>query len=468
MQNEFEKQVHQKMEELNLVPSDPVWQKVELQIRRKKDRRRLLLWLPLMVLFLGGGIWFFMNHDVKHNAAGKLSKENLQQKNELTKTQPTIHNETDSKIIINKKKADKTKTHSSENVHANISETAAIATFNKPSIEKKLLIHKKRNSKSDFVENKNFSDQQKNSIVKEGRKDFSSSIINQKKISEADTSSSVLHLNSNLMVNNSSEIKTVVATSKQDSVRADTALQKPQTALKKSAEPKWKYALLVSGGASGLSRLQLFNRQQSFGTAPNYSTGTANSGGTFYDRSSPVKKDWSLSVGIAATKRLSKRTSFSTGVQYRYYSNSILVGNKITQDTVLANFAVRQYYSGNNATLQSYRNQYHFISVPVNIDWQLLQKIPLHLHAGISLQYLIQTNALRFDAATKSYFNNKKAFNSIQLFSELGLSYSVFLKQHVLLFGPQLQYGLTRIEKGNPVYHLFSYGITAEWQWRKK
>ena len=466
MQNEFEKQVQQKMEELNLVPSGPVWEKVELQIRRKKDRRRLFFWLPAMVLFLSGGIWFFMNDDVQNHATGKLSEKNLQQKNKLTKSQPIIHNKTITKATLNEKKTDKTKTHSSENVHESISETATIVTFNKPSIEKKLLIHKKRNSKSDFVENENFSKQKKNSIVKEERKDFSSTVINQKKISDADTASFVLHLNSNLALNNSEKnIADTIA--KHDSVRADTALQKKPAASKKSAKPKWKYALLVNGGASGLSRLQLFNRQPSFGTAPNYSAGT-NSGGTFYDRSSPVKKGWSLSVGIASVKRLSKRTSFFTGVQYRYYSNSILVGNKITQDTVLSNFAVSQYYSGNSATLQSYRNQYHFISVPVNIDWQLLQKNPLNLHAGISLQYLIQTNALRFDAATKSYFNNKKAFNSTQLLSELGLTYSVFFKQHILQFGPQLQYGLTRIEKGNAAYHLFSYGITAQWQWRKK
>jgi len=45
MQNEFEKQVQQKMEELQLVPSAPVWEKIEEQIRRKKDRRRLILHL---------------------------------------------------------------------------------------------------------------------------------------------------------------------------------------------------------------------------------------------------------------------------------------------------------------------------------------------------------------------------------------------------------------------------------------
>src|SRR6476659_1890733 len=60
MQNEFEKQVQQKMEELKLVPSDPVWQKVEMQIQKKKDRRRMILWIPLFLL-IAAGLWFGIN-----------------------------------------------------------------------------------------------------------------------------------------------------------------------------------------------------------------------------------------------------------------------------------------------------------------------------------------------------------------------------------------------------------------------
>ncbi len=41
----FEKQVRRKMDELSLSPSAPVWNKVEEQIRKKKDRRRIVLWL---------------------------------------------------------------------------------------------------------------------------------------------------------------------------------------------------------------------------------------------------------------------------------------------------------------------------------------------------------------------------------------------------------------------------------------
>ena len=54
--HEFEKQVHQKMEELRLRPSDTVWMEVEKNIRQDKRRRRFLwLWLPMLLICLTAG-----------------------------------------------------------------------------------------------------------------------------------------------------------------------------------------------------------------------------------------------------------------------------------------------------------------------------------------------------------------------------------------------------------------------------
>ncbi|MGZ3940581.1 MAG: hypothetical protein ACXVBK_17555, partial [Flavisolibacter sp.] len=59
------------------------------------------------------------------------------------------------------------------------------------------------------------------------------------------------------------------------------------------------------------------------------------------------------------------------------------------------------------------------------------------------------------------------AFNRAQLMSGISITYSVPLKQRPLRFGPQVQYGLTRLEKGNADNHLFSYGLKAQWQFKK-
>ena len=61
MQNNFEKGVREKMDELKFEPSEPVWQNIEKQIRNKKDRRRLIFWIPLLILLLSGGVWLLYN-----------------------------------------------------------------------------------------------------------------------------------------------------------------------------------------------------------------------------------------------------------------------------------------------------------------------------------------------------------------------------------------------------------------------
>ena len=74
-ENEFEKQVQQKMDELQFVPSDAVWPEVERQITERKKRRGLIFWLPLGVLLLGGTAWMYFsgseNNVITKQAADK-------------------------------------------------------------------------------------------------------------------------------------------------------------------------------------------------------------------------------------------------------------------------------------------------------------------------------------------------------------------------------------------------------------
>ena len=68
--HEFEKQVHQKLQELKLRPSDGVWMEVEKSIRPGKDRRRIIWWwmAALLVGLTAGGIVLY-NYIVDSPAA---------------------------------------------------------------------------------------------------------------------------------------------------------------------------------------------------------------------------------------------------------------------------------------------------------------------------------------------------------------------------------------------------------------
>ncbi|HEY0749958.1 MAG TPA: hypothetical protein VGD26_02305, partial [Chitinophagaceae bacterium] len=108
----FEKQVQQKMEELNLTPSAPVWQKVNEEIRKKKDRRRLILWLFLFLLVGGGTVtWLVMDKPAKESIATSPVKEQApnatstvtesNQNNQPTAPTETITDDPGSTLTIN-------------------------------------------------------------------------------------------------------------------------------------------------------------------------------------------------------------------------------------------------------------------------------------------------------------------------------------------------------------------------------
>jgi hypothetical protein len=124
---------------------------------------------------------------------------------------------------------------------------------------------------------------------------------------------------------------------------------------------------------------------------------------------------------------------------------------------------IRIYQAGysNQGGSNSYTNHFHFISLPVDIAFQPLKKIPLNISAGFAVQQLIATDALVYNSLYKAYEETKDAFTQTQLFSSLGLDYTFDLKKHQLSLGPRLNYGLSKLLKNDDDKHLFSFGIRS-------
>jgi hypothetical protein len=91
-----------------------------------------------------------------------------------------------------------------------------------------------------------------------------------------------------------------------------------------------------------------------------------------------------FSIGGVAKKQLGKQASFSAGLQYNYYSNTIDVGTRVVQSARFMDYSVTSFYSNRviapTSTLHPYRNNYHFVSLPLTIEWQLFKKLPLDFY----------------------------------------------------------------------------------------
>lgn len=101
----FEKQVQQKMTELSLTPSTPVWIKLEEQLRKKRDRRRLFFWLPLVAISLSGGVWM-LQHKFNNNAPPESVRKDqgMNLKKAVLPVENKIATETGDKDFVGKTK----------------------------------------------------------------------------------------------------------------------------------------------------------------------------------------------------------------------------------------------------------------------------------------------------------------------------------------------------------------------------
>ena len=485
MPNEFEKQVQQLMDELKFVPSEPVWQKVEMQIRKKRDRRRLILWIPLLLLLSGGGLWIGIDH-YPNNIAYHKSNDESQKQNQITTTPTktttnTAAKEMDYRPGVNKKELNgKSTINQPENVN-----DVAINTKSHPKVNLTATsitpgIHPSQNinqtKENEIIEEKMELKEEETPVIKPK---FQEVVIDRpvEKINQI-VSSFIIPATDGTSAFPLDKMPNKPTLLLSDSVKHDTTSIKKLES-KKLAGSKWKSNLVAASGLSGLNHLNfldvlnVFDGQKSMDAMYSNSPGSS-TGGTVYAGPSPVKKGLSFSLGASAQKQLSKRLLFSIGLQYNYYSNSILVGDKIRRDTVFRYaYAVSQYFTNARTAYsysiaaERYHNHYHFISLPVTIEWQMFRKLPLNFYTGFSVQQMIQTNALTFDYNSQAYYHSSKAFNKTLLFTEYGLNYTFPVNKKFLTIGPQLQYGLGRLEKNNSDHHLFFYGLKAQLQLNK-
>ncbi len=181
--------------------------------------------------------------------------------------------------------------------------------------------------------------------------------------------------------------------------------------------------------------------------------------------SSEVSAGFSFGAGVFVNRDLSKRFSVSGGLGYRYYSTKIKTGTYVGNTNLLSlsgGFSsVNSFYTNGNTN--AYTNQYHFIELPVTLNFQLnkSKQRPVIWEAGLSLSYLLSTNALYYDPSHNVYFENDDLMNRTQLNGITAIMVGFPLGKSTLQLGPELQYGFTGLLKnssGNPG-HLIYYGL---------
>jgi hypothetical protein len=403
--HDFEKQVHQKMEELRLEPSGSVWEKVETRLHEKEKRRPWMIWLPLLLVFIGTGGYFFTRHLSGYPPEVKISQS------------------------VSDSKAEKQSPVSTkEPVLTTQAPTAGLPRQVNPVPATTPLKRKTAALFSPF----------KNRIV------AGSTLPGFTDIQQGNNPDTTTSRTLDEAVPALAEIPSSINTSL--IIPGEPRFTKQE---EKKQVNRWEWGLHMQAGRFGLNSGKLtsfFASADALSSNNNFS----GAGNTAYRPPSPVKAAMGFSTGIIARRIISDRFTLSAGLNYSQFTTSHVVGEKF--DTSFWSGLNPSFVPQSESTYyrlgdsRKYLNRYHFIELPVLLETKLFRrsKLPVSWNAGFAVSRLITGTQLSYDYSTGLYSEDDAHVNKTQFSVITGLSTRFFDRRRFPLeVGPQVQYGLS-------------------------
>ncbi|MDQ3683551.1 MAG: hypothetical protein M3352_10855 [Bacteroidota bacterium] len=459
-EQKFEKQVRQAMDELSLSPTAPLWDKIAAEIKRKKDRKRFVLWLLPLVLISSGIVWWTLSTNER---SSNISQQTEPGNQEIKKEINNLNN------IATPGKENTTVKAQSKKQEAGVKEENVTKSYKKDTHFSYTTAAK---TKTKNIENKiasNAPDPIKK-IKEEKLFSAETTVLTKEKLPEDQTKNKAA-----IIPNPLNQNKDLVIPQKTDTAQGekqlgekmvDTANASEQIDAQKPPNQKNKklqFGATAQIGYSGITT-GLFDGfgQKSLQDFASYSPIQNQAGGGINLPPSSIKRDISYSLGFNARKKLSSRSAISSGLQYQYYSTRVNVGTKADSTN---NFSRAVSYYRNDNQSKDYTNQFYFITLPFSYDYQLFKKLPLHIGAGLQLSQLISSNALHYNSTANIYYKDNSLLNKTHVGLFIDLNYKLWRqKKFSLDLGPQFNYSLTPLQKnsGSKKQHLFSIGINTQ------
>ena len=483
-ENEFEKQVQQKMDSLKVKPSAEVWQNVADAITKRKSDRRIIAFIFLALFLSVAGIFIYTSNtknnqhladkmlpvkahpaatdavkNLNPTTADDVENSKLYKKDTVTDQAKMLQDIKGKKEIANQQKTTP-QLHSvklvSSTKEEKIINTNSIAVTDAIHNGNKKLQYKKKQQLSLKVSNGAIADD-----------------LNETPLVNSSTEQTIASTNDSS--ENTVDVKEIILKpvikntidSSETASRITTpviaANNKNKTIEKKSKQTKqknnWQFGFNFSSGITttqngylGVIGAGNGDGSKSYRSADLVQAAPNNGqpGYTVY-HPSKINAGAGITAGIFMQKNISKNTSIVLGLNYKTYSSVMMVGYKV--DSVLygsSNYALNSadrifYRSGAD---RKYKNHFHFIELPLAVHIKLTNKNKpaVYLNAGIAIAQFIGSNALQFDTASGKYYRNNNMLNKTQANISAALLFA--LSRHAknpFLIGPDINIGLKKI-----------------------
>ena len=462
-ENEFEKKVQQKLDALQVQPTDEVWQKIKVQVAQKKQKRRFAFFFLLAAL-LGTAalVTMMVNKPMeKRQVAMEITKQGTQTTPVID---PSAANNDTGIIAENKASIDLSATNAeinnAETQQHNPQETSnTIVNKQKEVITKKMPLSNslplqtvvqtslKRKTKGNL----------KTTTIQPVADDTESTMdeivaanIENEKIIEADRTGNIENKNEPKI---DVESNTTAVENKTPSIAATETKQlaeektkeenpaaTPAKKNKKDNDGKWGMAFSIAGGKSFVdisSQEKLLSQDYNSGGVGSTPGGNGGLSGNYY-LPSAVKPGAGFAAGIGVYRKLSSSVKIMAGVQYSFSSLSVNTGSLI--DSVSTR---ESYRYGNSST---YTNKYHYLSLPISLSVKLFSigKREIIMGAGASVSRLLASNALEFDATQGRYYADASGLNKTLVGVSLSAGINLAAPGKAAFYiGPQFNYNVT-------------------------
>jgi hypothetical protein len=391
MQERFEKNIEQKLNEFNIEPSPQIWQEVETALHEKRKRRVVAWWWTGLcgLVLLGGGIFIATNQLNKSD--NQITKENEVHK----PVQQQVLQENNS--LQNKELKDEVINEESTVIHQSIIQKEKTNTV---VVTKSINNNKAEKDKSTDVfiidlkiglkENKNITtiEADKNIVVE--KENVQSSVTGTKGISD------------------STEI---VVTNADSAVKKDSAIAKTKTdssnntTKKEEKKKKHQWLLTAGGGLSYVNGNGFLTGGNSYGSLLYNNAPQVGSGARTPSTVSLPQPGYFLLLGATYEQTFNKRWKGYAGLQYRYINNKQVADSSYTTVT----------------------NYSHWLQLPVSIGYTFnpSSKNKFQFLLGGSVAWAFAEKWLVTDQLTGSYYYNSSLNNHFIFNIHTGLQYNV-------------------------------------------
>lgn len=465
-QNNFEKQVREKLDELSLSPSDAVWPYVEKRIPHQRRHKRFVLLFGVLALLLtaGGGYWYLQENGKDKAIGNDLATTISSNSPEVIHKPIENNNHLKGQVSQNESKPDyPTPAATSEQAPVNkVDEKVDKQIPDKKEMKPANTVFNPQHvrSNNNYKQDVNLTTPKEdivlpkplNLVEKIKAEAFQTELaFNVSPVIFKSPFQSVTLKPDNTLDNKTSQTPDQSVSGNQD---------KPDDKVKS----KWRVGFVLQGGKTLLedNPLQMNKSADNYYASPNFSQ-------SFLSQSRPVlplkkKNAMAFTTGLSIEKNVTKRVSISTGIQYRYFSFITEVGDR-NSDSAL-NFSANSYE-------HRYRNHFDFIEIPLSVKLRITRStgFPVYWNGGITVSQLVGSNVLQLNTSQREYYVDNSFFRKTQAGLTTGFSAGIVNGKKVSInLGPYFYFQPTSIAKEGLYQgkNLFSFGLGTEILFNKK